>query len=459
MRSRDETIIAPGRSPECSPPRRRRTAALAFTALAVTAAGILGSAAAPATAFVDAAAAPATAFVDAAAAPLPTAGAAGAADRGGVVTAERLDVLSAAQVRAVLTAAGFDADPAILRLGVVSYRLVYRTIDPHGLPTTASGLLALPATDARRLRVVSYTHGTETARADAPSTATDLAADGWGQAPALTYAAAGFAAAAPDYLGLGVGPGPHPWMDVPSEVTASLDLLRATRLFLATQGRTVDPRILVTGFSQGASAATGLATALRSGADPALRLGALAPVSGAYDLRSVELPALLDGRVEWPYGVGYTAYLLVAFNRLHHLYDTPAEVFRDPSVEALFDGEHSGERFVAGLPASIDALLTPRGAELVHHPRGRFAAALAVADATCATPPGPQPPPVPVRLYVGGADTQVPRANSEHCRTALRGHGIDAPIVDLGAGVDHLGSNRAGTAAVVRWLLTPGGPR
>ncbi len=380
-----------------------------------------------------------------------------------MVTAERLNVLSAAQVRAVLTAAEFDADPAILRSGVVSYRLVYRTIDPHGLPTTASGLLALPATDTRRLRVVSYTHGTETARADAPSTATDLAADGWGQAPALTYAAAGFAAVAPDYLGLGVGPGLHPWMDVPSEVTASFDLLRATRLFLATQGRTVDPRVLVTGFSQGASAATGLATALRSGADPALRLGALASVSGAYDLRSVELPALLDGQVEWPYGVGYTAYLLVAFNRLHHLYDTPAEVFRDPSVEALFDGEHSGERFVAGLPASIDALLTPHGAELAHHPRGRFAAALAVADATCSTLPGPQPVPqpvpVPVRLYVGGADTQVPRANSEHCRTALRGHGIDAPIVDLGAGVDHLGSNRAGTAAVVRWFLTPGGPR
>uniref|UniRef100_UPI0021C19229 lipase family protein n=1 Tax=Frankia tisae TaxID=2950104 RepID=UPI0021C19229 len=304
-----------------------------------------------------------------------------------MVTAERLDVLSAAQVRAVLTAAGFDADPAILRSGVVSYRLVYRTIDPRGLATTASGLLALPATDTRRLHVVSYTHGTEIARADAPSTATDRAADGWGQAPALTYAAAGFAAAAPDYLGLGVGPGLHPWMDVPSEVTASLDLLRATRLFLATQGRTVDPRVLVTGFSQGASAATGLATALRSGADPALRLGALAPVSGAYDLRSVELPALLDGRVEWPYGVGYTAYLLVAFNRLHHLYDTPAEVFRDPSVEALFDGEHSGERFVAGLPASIDALLTPHGAELVRHPRGRFAAALAVADATCSTLP------------------------------------------------------------------------
>ncbi|KQC37223.1 lipase [Frankia sp. ACN1ag] len=380
-----------------------------------------------------------------------------------MISSERLRVLSAAQVRAVLTASGFDADPAVVRAGVVTYRLVYRTIDPRGRATTASGLLALPATGDRRLRVVSYTHGTEIARADAPSTATDLAADGWGQAPALTYAAAGFAAAAPDYLGLGVGPGPHPWMDVPSEVSASLDLLRATRTFVATQGRTVDPRVLVTGFSQGASAATGLGAALQAGADPSLRLGALAPVSGAYDFRSVELPALLDGRVEWPYGVGYTVYLLVAFNRLHHLYDTPAEVFRDPSVEALFDGEHSGQQFVAGLPASIDALLTPRGAELVHHPRGRLAAALAVADATCSTPPGPRSLPrslpAPVRLYVGGADTQVPRANSEHCRAALRGHGVDAPIVDLGAGVDHLGSNRAGTAAVVRWLLTPGGPR
>lgn len=37
----------------------------------------------------------------------------------------------------------------------------------------------------------------------------------------------------------------------------------------------------------------------------------------AYDFGGPELPALLDGTVRPPYHVGYTAYLVVAWNRLH----------------------------------------------------------------------------------------------------------------------------------------------
>ncbi|MFF4352742.1 hypothetical protein [Streptomyces sp. NPDC001530] len=40
--------------------------------------------------------------------------------------------------------------------------------------------------------------------------------------------------------------------------------------------------VLVTGFSQGASAALGLAREFQDGADPRFRLQAVAPVSGAY---------------------------------------------------------------------------------------------------------------------------------------------------------------------------------
>jgi hypothetical protein len=60
--------------------------------------------------------------------------------------------------------------------------------------------------------------------------------------------------------------------------------------------------------------------ALQGGADDWFRLRALAPISGAYDLRGVELPALTDGTVLPPWNVGYTAYLMVSWNRLHHLY-------------------------------------------------------------------------------------------------------------------------------------------
>ena len=333
-----------------------------------------------------------------------------------------------------LTGAGFD--PGAVRYGVDTYQLVYRTVDTDNRPTVASGLLALPRNRDRLLRTVSYTHGSEVYRGDAPSMSR-----GWSQAPAITYASAGFAAVAPDYLGLGVSPGPHPWMHKPSEVTAALDMLRAARQATAHTGRTLARQVLVTGFSQGASAATALGKALQAGADPWFRLGALAPISGAYDMRGAELPALLSGELHPKWSAGYTAYLLVAWNRLHHLYDRPDEVFRTPSVADLFDGEHRGEEVFAGLPDSVDALLTPYGRALLEHPSERFAAALDVSDPTCSWTPR-----VPVRLYVA-ADDQATPLNTTHCEAQLGG----PTIVQLGD-VGHIGSNITGTAAVIRWF-------
>jgi hypothetical protein len=364
--------------------------------------------------------------------------------RGGLVSALHLRTLSAEQVAAELASDRFD--PGAVRYGVDTYRLVYRTVDAQGRPTVASGLLALPRSHARRLRAVSFTHGTELFKGDAPSVATDV----WGSAPTVTYASAGFAGVAPDYLGLGVGPGPHPWMDKPSEVTASLDMLRAARGFAGRRGRALERGVLVTGFSQGASAATALARALQASADPWFRLAAVAPISGAYDFQHAEIPALLNGEVLPPKAaVVYTTYLLVAWNRLHHLYDSPAEVFQAPydrTIEQLFDNQHTGQQVVAGTPDDLDHLLTPHAVRMLRHPTGPLAVALRVADSTCDWTPQ-----VPVRLYLATADEQVPNANSVHCQAALRTHGVDVPLVSVGA-VDHLDSNRLGTAATVRWF-------
>ena len=365
--------------------------------------------------------------------------------RGVLVSAEHLRALAAEQAAAELASDRFD--PGTVRYGADTYRLVYRTIDAQGRPTIASGLLVLPRNHARRLRTVSFTHGTELFKGDAPSVATDV----WGSAPAITYASAGFAAVAPDYIGLGVGPGTHPWMDVPSETTASLDMLRAARTLVARTGRELRREVLVTGFSQGASAAMGLARALQARADRWFQLAAVAPISGAYDLQHAELPALLNGELQPKAAVIYTAYLLVAWNRLHHLYDSPAEVFQAPfdnTIEQLFDNQHTGQQVVSGTPDDISQLLTPHALQMLRHPTGPLAAALRIADSTCTD----WTPQAPIRLYTATADEQAANANSYHCQAALHSHGISAPLVSVGD-AGHLDSNRLGTAAVVRWFL------
>lgn len=367
-----------------------------------------------------------------------------ASTRGALVSATHLRTLSADGVVAEL--ASDDFDPSAVRYGVKTYRLVYRTVDAEGEPTTASGLLVLPRNDTRKLRTVSFTHGTELFRGDAPSVADDV----WGPAPAMTYASAGFAAVAPDYLGLGVGPGPHPWKHVPSETTASLDMLRAARSFVPRTGRQLDREVLATGFSQGASAALGLARALQEGADKHFHLKAVAPISGAYDFRGAELPALLDGELEPKPSVIYASYLIVAWNRLHGLYGAPSELIKSPyhsTIEELFDGEHTGQQVVLGTPNTIKDLLTPRAIKMLRQPTGRLAEAMRVDFGVCTD----WAPTVPIRLYVIGDDAEVVTANSDNCQAAFRSNGVHAPIIDLGDG-GHLESNKLGTAQIVRWF-------
>jgi hypothetical protein len=244
-------------------------------------------------------------------------------------------------------------------------------------------------------------------------------------------------------------------MDVPSETTAALDMLRAARSFVPKTGRQLERETLVTGFSQGASAALGLARALQEGADPWFRLGALAPISGAYAFEDVELPALLAGDTNAKAGAIYAALTLVNFNRLHHLYDAPSEVFQAPydeTIEGLLDGTHPGREVEENTPATVGDLLTKEGRALLEHPTGPLAAALRVADGVCTD----WTPRAPLRMYYAQEDEQAVSANSEHCRADLRARGADVPLIDLGTpqygGSRHLGTQQAGTASVVRWF-------
>jgi hypothetical protein len=179
----------------------------------------------------------------------------------------------------------------------------------------------------------------------------------------------------------------------------------------------------------------------------------VAPVSGAYALRDAELPALLRGDLHPFWSTAYTAYLLVAWNRIHHLYDDPADVFEPRyagTVEALFDGDHTGDQVGAGLPPSVDELLTDEGRRLLEQPSGALARALRTADATCTG----WARPVPVRLYLAtGGDEQVAAGNSVACLDRLTAAGVPAELVAVGA-VDHLTSHRRGTAEALAWFAS-----
>ncbi|MEU6392126.1 alpha/beta hydrolase [Streptomyces sp. NPDC046939] len=366
--------------------------------------------------------------------------------RGSLVSVHRVAALDRDGVARWLR--GQDMEAGAGRYGVRAYRLTYRTLDPHGRPTTATGLLTLPDGPRHRLRLVSDTHGTMVDRAYAPSVGDDI-----GRVPSYLHASAGAAVAAPDYLGLGRGPGTHPYMDTASSVTASLDMLRAARHAVGRLGRSLSGDVYATGFSQGGQVAMALGATLQTGGDRHFRLRALAPVSGPYDLSGVEVPALFDGRVNDTSGLLYASYLLAAQNRLHPLWKDPRDVFRAPydrRVEALYDSEHTEEDVFKALPGSVRELLTPSYAAQMRRPTGALKRMLAANDGACAWKPD-----VPVRLYASAGDTDVPIGNARSCVARLRENGVErsVPVLDQGA-VDHFGGFRKAAPQVVRWFAS-----
>ncbi|MGN2638069.1 lipase family protein [Nocardia takedensis] len=361
-----------------------------------------------------------------------------AVPRGEVVSVEPLKSLSQPETAAYLGRWSIETP---VRNGVEAYRVVYRTVDPHGDPITASGLVALPTTEQHRLRVVSYAHGTIVRRDEAPSA--DSETD---RVRTLMFAAAGHAAVAPDYLGLGSGPGRHPYLHAGAEASASLDLLRAARAVAADKGRELAPEVLVTGYSQGGHAAAALARALHDRPGD-FTLGALSAISGPYAPRAVQNPASFDGRVTPRNAVVFLTYWITAMNTIFHLYDDPAEAFREPyaaRVGDLFDGDHDLLSISGSLPAAPADLLTPEFRAWADDPTGAALRALDASEGVCDWTAD-----VPVRLSVSSADRSVPPENADHCLRTLRGDRVER--VDLGP-IDHGATARVGLALTLEWF-------
>ncbi|MGW1107763.1 alpha/beta hydrolase [Streptomyces sp. NPDC002540] len=367
-----------------------------------------------------------------------------ARDRGDLLSLTPVADLGRADVARFLASGGMATDT--VRHGLRAYRLTYRTVTPQGAPTTATGLLVLPKGGPHRLDLVSDTHGTMAHRDYAPSVSEDF-----GRFAPYLHASAGRAVAAPDYLGLGKGPGRHPYMDTKSSVTASVDMLRASRTAAQRLNRPLTGDVYASGFSQGGQVAMALGRALDSGADRHFRLRALAPVSGPYDIEHAEMPALFDGRVNDISGIFYMTYFLTAQNRIHPLYKDPSEAFREPYagiVDDLFDTNHVEEQIIPALPGTLKELLTDDYYRQVQHPTGALLAAVRAQDGNCAWKPD-----VPVRLYSSSGDTDVPIANARNCAADLAEHGVRARVVDQGT-TGHNATYMKSGPQIVRWFDT-----
>ena len=352
--------------------------------------------------------------------------------RGRLLSSTLVDTISTVEAEFYITFAGLgDLRPA--RYAADMYKLTYRTMTPSGGATTATGLLTLPAGRTGVLPLASYQHGTLTQKTEAPSN--PASTEGIGTALIYT-STGGYAAVAPDYLGLGDGPGAHPYLHAPTEASAGVDMLRAGRTAAASHAVTLQGPLFLVGYSQGGHATMALHRELESRFAAEWPLTAVAPMAGPYDLSGTMLDYVFaNPDANNPQLVMYISYLLVMFTTVYDFVPGASEIFQAPydaQVAGLFDGTHSSAEIQAALPPTIAQLLRPEFLAAVQadpdHPV-RLAAWL---NDTYDWRPA-----APLRMYHSAGDAVVPIGNAEVALAWMNGLGAAVELVVVSQTLGH----------------------
>ena len=206
--------------------------------------------------------------------------------RGRLISATRVSTLNQALINFVFTNGGY---PITADRAVEFYKLVYETVDAQGLPTIASGALALPVGVSIPLPLVTYQHGTIVRREDVPSRLNLEGLIG------VAFATAGYAAVLPDYLGLGDSPGVQPYHHARSEATCVIDLLRAARTYAASNDVALSDRLFLAGYSHGGHATLAALREIEANHADQLVVTACVAGAGAYDLSGTTLNRVSGG--------------------------------------------------------------------------------------------------------------------------------------------------------------------
>lgn len=211
--------------------------------------------------------------------------------------------------KTMLSQAGMDDVAEKLQYDIEIYKITYKT-PFEGDSIFASGVVAVPITDENKLEfpVLSYQHGTIIKKTDAPSVNVN-------NEFMLYLASAGMVVVIPDYIGFGASSADfHPYMHNQYSVNAVLDMIRASKEFVAIEKPCdINDKLFMLGYSQGASATLGALEAIETNnANSDIQVTFASCGSGAYDLAEMRKWIVDQPSYEQPYFIGY---LLESYSR------------------------------------------------------------------------------------------------------------------------------------------------
>lgn len=344
----------------------------------------------------------------------------------------------------------------VLDNGIDIYRVTYNTKGSDGSPDVASGLFMLPNEIDGPLPILIYQHGTTDGRDDAPSNLL-----GGFQLGAI-FAGKGMAVLAPDFLGMGISRGFHPYVHAETEATAAVDMLEALRSYMTNQEIEWNNQLFITGYSQGGHAAMAVHRYLQFLLPDKYEVTASLPMSGPYSISGVMKDlAFTDEPYSFPAYLVYSTRGIKEINPF--LYEDESAIFKEEFLPAINDFVSTGNGLFDLNESLVQTLISNYGSSIpkqifkdslrtllesdFNHP---FNIALRESDLYDWTPDAP------VLMLYCASDDQVPFRNSIIADSVMNLNGAkDVRAMDVSGGqnLDHSDCIVPALNEGIPWLL------
>lgn len=241
---------------------------------------------------------------------------------------------------------------ADLKYDVSCYSLVYKTTDATDALIDASGLLCLPNGKSGASPLLSFQHGTIFNKTDAPTT---LNSSYYWTGP--LFASMGYIAVVPDFLGYGASsPILHPYLHAKTLSSATVDMLRAAKHFLALPeiNTATDGRLFLAGYSEGGYATLAAQKSLE-GLPMEFTVTVSEPGAGPYDVSGTFASQVKSPTVDRP---SYITFLVKSYDMIY-IHPSKITYYFTPSVAAQLDTLFAGNLSSGAINGALGGATIP----------------------------------------------------------------------------------------------------
>ncbi len=312
------------------------------------------------------------------------------------------------------------------------YRVKYRSVIPEfdNRPTIASGLIAIPESEAETFPLISYQHGTVLGKEEVPSNPDESMET---RMMIAQFASRGYVLIAADYFGMGDSEEPNSYLVRRSSEQACVDMLFAARDMLESMEIGTD-NFFIHGWSQGGWTTL---TYLRKLEQLGIKVTAAATASGPPDV-AVTINRWLNNPqpIDAVYLPSVTSNFIFALEHYKRMPGLTRQAIRPQYLELardLYEFKIDADTFMAQTPAKMQEYFTEDFRKTGYLAESRFWRILDEQEQAyrwiCQTP---------LRTFYGGADEVVPVLIAKLAETFHKILGAkDTRAIDAGVKADH----------------------